>query len=169
MSKRNITYIKPEVPKFLQRIKEQVGYKEGPTVDTKREALDIAEPDDFEDSEDEQPTVVVLNSEHLTAEEAAEVKKRLDQEKEETPADLNERVIFKVPSKNKEKENSASEEDKAKSSTEKKFAEDKFSEDKSEKSTGEKAKKRSSSEKSDKKTKKQKSLLSFDEEENDDF
>lgn len=36
MSKRNnITYIKPADPKFLRQIKEQIGYKEGPTVETK--------------------------------------------------------------------------------------------------------------------------------------
>lgn len=35
MSKRNIAYIKPQEPSFLRKIKEQVGYKEGPTVDTK--------------------------------------------------------------------------------------------------------------------------------------
>lgn len=35
MSKRNISYIKPEEPNFLKRLKEQIGYKEGPTVDTK--------------------------------------------------------------------------------------------------------------------------------------
>ena len=35
MSKRNITYTKPEEPEFLKKIKQQAGYKEGPTVATK--------------------------------------------------------------------------------------------------------------------------------------
>lgn len=35
MSKRNVAYIKPQEPEFLRKLKEQVGYKEGPTVDTK--------------------------------------------------------------------------------------------------------------------------------------
>lgn len=36
MSKRNnVTYIKPAEPKFLQQLKEQIGFKSGPTVDTK--------------------------------------------------------------------------------------------------------------------------------------
>lgn len=37
MSKRknNISYIKPDEPKFLQVLKAQIGYKEGPSVDTK--------------------------------------------------------------------------------------------------------------------------------------
>lgn len=35
MSKRNITYTKPEEPEFLKKLKQQAGYQEGPTVDTK--------------------------------------------------------------------------------------------------------------------------------------
>lgn len=33
--KHNISYIKPEEPKFLRDLKEKIGYKEGPNVDTK--------------------------------------------------------------------------------------------------------------------------------------
>lgn len=33
--KHNVSYIKPGEPKFLRELKEQIGYKEGPTVDTK--------------------------------------------------------------------------------------------------------------------------------------
>lgn len=33
--KHNIAYIKPAEPSFLRKLKEQIGYKEGPTVDTK--------------------------------------------------------------------------------------------------------------------------------------
>lgn len=33
--KHNVSYMKPDEPKFLRELKEQVGYKEGPTVDTK--------------------------------------------------------------------------------------------------------------------------------------
>lgn len=36
MSKRNnVAYIKPADPKFLQQLKEQIGFKSGPTIDTK--------------------------------------------------------------------------------------------------------------------------------------
>lgn len=36
MSKRNkVMFSKPNEPEFLRRIKEKVGFKEGPTVDTK--------------------------------------------------------------------------------------------------------------------------------------
>ena len=33
--KHNISYIKPEEPKFLRDLKIQAGYKEGPTIETK--------------------------------------------------------------------------------------------------------------------------------------
>jgi hypothetical protein len=35
MSKRNVSYIKPEEPSFLKRLKAEVGYKEADTVETK--------------------------------------------------------------------------------------------------------------------------------------
>lgn len=35
MAKRNISYIKPQEPAFLTRLKEQAGYVEKDTVDTK--------------------------------------------------------------------------------------------------------------------------------------
>lgn len=34
-SKRNVSWIKPAEPSFLKKFKSDVGYKEGPTVDTK--------------------------------------------------------------------------------------------------------------------------------------
>jgi hypothetical protein len=33
--RNNIQYIKPEEPAFLRRIKQEIGYQEGPDVDTK--------------------------------------------------------------------------------------------------------------------------------------
>lgn len=36
MSKRNqVSYVRPSEPAFLSRFKERVGYREGPTVETK--------------------------------------------------------------------------------------------------------------------------------------
>lgn len=36
MSKRNkISYIKPQEPSFIRKLKQESNYKEGPTVDTK--------------------------------------------------------------------------------------------------------------------------------------
>jgi hypothetical protein len=35
MSKRNITYIKPQEPSFLTKLKAEAGYREADTVKTK--------------------------------------------------------------------------------------------------------------------------------------
>ncbi|XP_055609811.1 uncharacterized protein KIAA1143 homolog [Uranotaenia lowii] len=95
MSKRNITYIKPDEPDFLKRMKAQIGYKEGPTVDDKRQRVqdlsDDSDDEDREDREDEKPQVVVVKHGDLTAEEAEKAIK----EEQEKPADLNQRVVFK--------------------------------------------------------------------------
>ncbi|KAF5289950.1 hypothetical protein FQR65_LT11697 [Abscondita terminalis] len=99
MSKRNITFTKPEEPAFLKRIKQQAGYKEGPSIQTKKEALDLATEEDFEDTTEEQPTVVVLNPGDLSAEEAARETEKLKKQAEEAPADLTAPIVFKRPSK----------------------------------------------------------------------
>ncbi|XP_058832518.1 uncharacterized protein KIAA1143 homolog [Topomyia yanbarensis] len=94
MSKRNVAFIKPEEPDFLKRMKAQIGYREGPSVDTKRQQiqnLEDSDDEDREDREDEKPQVVVLKNGDLTAEEAADAEK----EEAEKPADLNQKVVFK--------------------------------------------------------------------------
>ncbi|XP_031828396.1 uncharacterized protein KIAA1143 isoform X2 [Nomia melanderi] len=93
--KHNVSYIKPDEPKFLRELKEQVGYKEGPTIDTKREILPQDSDDEREEPIEEQPIVVVLNSGDLTAEEADAFIKKKEEEEANTPADLSKRVIFK--------------------------------------------------------------------------
>ena len=35
MSKRNISYVSHEEPDFIKMFKQKVGYKEGPTIDSK--------------------------------------------------------------------------------------------------------------------------------------
>ncbi|KAF6202263.1 hypothetical protein GE061_004661 [Apolygus lucorum] len=76
MSKRNIAYIKPKEPAFLARLKQEAGYKEGPSVDTKKEQLPSLNSSDESDGED-QPLVVVLKPGDLTKEEAEAVVKDL--------------------------------------------------------------------------------------------
>ncbi|XP_011145256.2 uncharacterized protein KIAA1143 homolog [Harpegnathos saltator] len=93
--KHNISYMKPDEPKFLRELKEQIGYKEGPNVDTKREALPEVSDDEKEDSTDEKPVVVVLNSGDLTAEEADAFRKQKEKEESNAPADLSKKVIFR--------------------------------------------------------------------------
>lgn len=146
MSKRNVAYIKPNEPSFLRRIKEQAGYKEGPTLDTKREDLGPIEDEDLLDTEEEQPTVVVLKSGDLTAEEAAEISNKLKKDEEEAPADLSKPIVFK--SRAKDKPSSAEESSGSKTSTTKR----------SSTSSKDEAKK-------SKKSKGSKALLSFNDEE----
>ncbi|CAL1675865.1 unnamed protein product [Lasius platythorax] len=93
--KHNISYIKPNEPKFLRELKEQIGYKEGPTVDTKREVLPEVSDDEKEELTDEKPIVVVLNSGDLTAEEADAFKKQKEKEESDAPADLSKKIIFR--------------------------------------------------------------------------
>ncbi|KYQ55497.1 hypothetical protein ALC60_05559 [Trachymyrmex zeteki] len=93
--KHNVSYIKPNEPKFLQELKEQIGYKEGPTVDTKREVLPKVSDDEREELADEKPVVVVLNSGDLTAEEADAFKKQKEKEENNAPADLSKKIIFR--------------------------------------------------------------------------
>ncbi|CAD6213486.1 GSCOCG00004094001-RA-CDS [Cotesia congregata] len=92
--KHNIAYIKPEEPKFIRDLKAQIGFKEGPDVNTKRQELSEGEEEDFEDRGEEKPQVVVLSKEHLTAEEADEFQKKKDLEEANAPADLSKRIIF---------------------------------------------------------------------------
>ncbi|XP_015519934.2 uncharacterized protein KIAA1143 homolog [Neodiprion lecontei] len=96
MSKRkhNIAYIKPDEPKFLRELKAKVGYKEGPSIETKKEALPTATDEDYEDRDEELPTVVVLNNGDLTAEEAAAFELAKEKEEAQTPADLSKKIIF---------------------------------------------------------------------------
>nr|XP_028605547.1 uncharacterized protein KIAA1143 homolog isoform X2 [Podarcis muralis] len=82
MSKKNqVSYVRPAEPAFLSRFKARVGYREGPTVDTKREQLPADDDDDGSDKEDEQPQVIVLKKGDLSAEEVMKIKKEV----KETP------------------------------------------------------------------------------------
>ncbi|XP_033161745.1 uncharacterized protein KIAA1143 isoform X1 [Drosophila mauritiana] len=115
MSKRNITYVKPQEPSFLAKLKAEIGYKEGPTVETKRQRLDPQDQEDYdseEDSrEDEQPQVVVLRPGDLSAEEAKTEKLLASKELAEKRADLAQPIVFKqrVKQPNIEKKESQSE------------------------------------------------------------
>lgn len=92
LKKNSVTCVKPSDPPFLRKLKERVGYKEGPTVDTKREELPAdAVAVDFDD---EKPVVVVLKAGDLTAEEAEKCR-----QKEEDIGSSDGRIIFKKPTK----------------------------------------------------------------------
>ncbi|XP_046447181.1 uncharacterized protein KIAA1143 homolog [Daphnia pulex] len=99
--KRNqVSYIKPNEPAFLRRIKQQAGYKEGPDVDTKREQYQgDSDNDEYaEEKEDEKPIVVVLRSGDLTAEEATKEEVEL-KEKEERELIEKGKIVFKPQKK----------------------------------------------------------------------
>ncbi|KAI4498177.1 hypothetical protein M0802_006663 [Mischocyttarus mexicanus] len=103
MPKKNVvSYIRPEEPKFLRELKEQINYKEGPTINTKREILPRVFDEEAaeEDFEEEKPLVVVLNSGDLTAEEVEAFEKQKQKDESTAPADLSKRIIF---SRNKSK------------------------------------------------------------------
>ncbi|XP_069814464.1 uncharacterized protein KIAA1143 homolog isoform X2 [Dendropsophus ebraccatus] len=101
MSKRNqVSYVKPAEPSFLKKFKKDVGFKEGPTVDTKRQDLPaVADDSDGSDKEDELPQVVVLKKGDLTAEEVMDIKQQLKGSKEEEPTPANGKILFKKPEK----------------------------------------------------------------------
>ncbi|XP_008847737.1 uncharacterized protein KIAA1143 homolog [Nannospalax galili] len=102
MSKRNqVSYVRPAEPAFLSRFKERVGYKEGPTVETKRIQPQLPDEDgDHSDKEDEQPQVVVLKKGDLTAEEVMKIKAEIKAAKEdEEPPPADGRIMYRKPVK----------------------------------------------------------------------
>ncbi|CDW54324.1 DUF4604 domain containing protein [Trichuris trichiura] len=79
---RNVTYVKPEEPKFLREIKERIGYQAPPDVNTKR-TYPIESSDDADiERTDEAPTVVSLKPGDLTAEEAKKARLRKEEEED---------------------------------------------------------------------------------------
>ncbi|KAM4706080.1 uncharacterized protein KIAA1143 homolog [Rhinophrynus dorsalis] len=147
MSKRNqVSYVKPAEPAFLAKFKKDVGFKEGPTVDTKREQLPVfADDSDGSDKEDEQPQVVVLRKGDLSAEEVMSIKQQIKEStKGEEPVAGDKKILFKKP--------------------EKRSSGDKFSglNASSSKKTKQEEKSVSSSSKSSQKQVRNSSLLSFD-------
>ncbi|XP_017298788.1 uncharacterized protein KIAA1143 homolog [Diaphorina citri] len=91
--KHNISYIKPDEPAFLRRLKEEAGFVEGPTVDTKRQDLPVSDEEDDLDW----GTVVVLKPGDLTEDQAREEKRKQEEEEKSAPADLSQKVVFKAP------------------------------------------------------------------------
>ncbi|XP_075068584.1 uncharacterized protein KIAA1143 homolog [Mixophyes fleayi] len=102
MSKRNpVSYVKPAEPSFLRKFKKDVGYKEGPTVDTKRQELPrIADDSDGSDKEDEQPQVVVLKKGDLSVDDVLKIKQQIKEStKDEEPVPADGKIMFRKPVK----------------------------------------------------------------------
>ncbi|KAL6035483.1 hypothetical protein STEG23_021301 [Scotinomys teguina] len=106
MSKRNqVSYVRPAEPAFLSRFKERVGYREGPTVETKKIQPQLPDDGDYSDKEDEQPQVVVLKTGDLTAEEAMKVKAEIKASKaDEEPPPADGRIMYRKPAKRSSEE-----------------------------------------------------------------
>ncbi|XP_062425441.1 uncharacterized protein KIAA1143 homolog isoform X3 [Rhea pennata] len=157
MSKKNqVSYVRPAEPAFLSRFKRQVGYREGPTVETKREQLPLADDENDSDKEDEQPQVVTLKKGDLTAEEAMKIKEQIkdalkSSESDGEPEPADGKIMFRKPTKRSSEKFSG-----LNVSSSKKMKESK------------KAKREASTPQSAAKQIKNSSLLSFDDEENDD-
>ncbi|CAF95597.1 unnamed protein product, partial [Tetraodon nigroviridis] len=97
-----VSWVKPTEPSFLKKFKDDVGYKEGPTVDTKRQPMPAPEDDSGSDREDESPQVVVLKSGDLTADEVKKIKEEErpatgPKKGDEPPPDG--KILFKKPEK----------------------------------------------------------------------
>ena len=150
--KNNITFNKPQEPEFIRKMKEKIGWKEGPTVETKLQNEEDTEPDyDHIDPQDEKPVVVVLKEGDLTAEEAEEIQKDIDLD-DKTPG----KFQFRKPDKSKQQSSGLS------ASTKRPRDDDKDSQD-------DKRLRQETTSKKDSSKSKQKSLLSFaDEDEEED-
>ncbi|CAJ1061401.1 uncharacterized protein KIAA1143 homolog [Xyrichtys novacula] len=94
-----VSWVKPAEPSFLKKFKNDVGYKEGPTVDTKRQAMPTLDDDSGSDQEDELPQVVVLKSGDLSADEVKKIKElRGGTDKDDEPPSDG-KILFKKPAK----------------------------------------------------------------------
>ncbi|KAK6491678.1 hypothetical protein HHUSO_G3811 [Huso huso] len=98
--KCNVSWVKPTEPAFLKKFKNDVGYKEGPTVDTKRQDMPVVDDNGDSDREDELPQVVVLKKGDLSAEEVMKIKTDTDgSSKEEDDASADGKIMFRKPVK----------------------------------------------------------------------
>ncbi|XP_068426355.1 uncharacterized protein KIAA1143 homolog [Clinocottus analis] len=171
-----VSWVKPAEPSFLKKFKSDVGYKAGPDLDTKRQAMPTLDDDSGSDREDERPQVVVLKGGDLSAEDMKKLKGDLRpagaQKEDEPPADG--KILFKKPAKrssDKFKGITASSSKKKKSNVgEKKTTTEEEEEEKEQQEGGEEEKKGEKEEVKSGKTVKNNSLLSFggDEEDEED-
>ncbi|XP_029282823.1 uncharacterized protein KIAA1143 homolog [Cottoperca gobio] len=94
-----VSWVKPAEPSFLKKFKKDVGYKEGPTVDTKLQTMPTLDDDSGSDREDELPQVVVLKGGDLSAEDVKKIKEDMSPaDKDEAPPSDG-KILFKKPAK----------------------------------------------------------------------
>ncbi|XP_075896818.1 uncharacterized protein KIAA1143 homolog [Nelusetta ayraudi] len=93
-----VSWVKPAEPSFLKKFKTDAKYQEGPNVDTKRQEMPTLDDDSGSDRDDELPQVVVLQSGDLTAEEAKKIKDDQNPSKDDDPP-ADGKILFKKPAK----------------------------------------------------------------------
>ncbi|XP_056330930.1 uncharacterized protein KIAA1143 homolog [Danio aesculapii] len=101
MSKKgNVSWVKPAEPSFLKKFKNDVGFKEGPTVETKKQQMPQCDDDSGDsDREDEMPQVVVLKKGDLSAEEVMNMKKDSKDANTDEQPPPDGKIVFKKPVK----------------------------------------------------------------------
>ncbi|XP_069108100.1 uncharacterized protein KIAA1143 homolog [Argopecten irradians] len=98
--KNAISFVQNDEPAFIRQFKQKIGYKEGPNVETKRQAMPDFDDDDDDrpEEDDEKPVVVVTRPGDLTAEQA-EVAEIEQSKEEEEKAIRDGKITFKRPEK----------------------------------------------------------------------
>ncbi|XP_016088220.1 uncharacterized protein KIAA1143 homolog [Sinocyclocheilus grahami] len=101
MSKKgNVSWVKPAEPSFLKKFKNDVGFKEGPTVETKKQQTPQVDDDSADsDREDEMPQVVVLKKGDLSAEDVMKIKKDTEDSNKDEQPPPDGKIVFKKPVK----------------------------------------------------------------------
>ncbi|XP_004412204.1 PREDICTED: uncharacterized protein KIAA1143-like [Odobenus rosmarus divergens] len=100
MSKRNqVSYVQPAELALLACFKEQVGYREGPTMGTKRiQPQPPNEDGDHSDKEEQPQVVVVLKKGDLSVEEVMKIKGEIKAAKaDEELAIVDGRIMYRKP------------------------------------------------------------------------
>merc|ERR1711874_103690 len=102
MSKNKIGYVAPPEPKFIREMKAKLGYQYQDNLDTKLGG----DAGDFEDRDDEKPTVVVMREGDLNEEEAKEEEEHI-QKAEEDKMVAQGKIAFKKPTKRESSDKTA--------------------------------------------------------------
>ena len=98
--KNKLEYVKQQEPKFLREFKARTNFKEGPTVETKKQkpVSKLTNSDDEgEDREDEKPVICVLKDGDLTEEDYENYRK--DKKEDDDTSHAEGKIIFKKPVK----------------------------------------------------------------------
>lgn len=103
--KRNIEFSRPDEPSFLKKMKAQIGYQnqDSGSIESKKSALEKAQTSDVTDREDEQPVFVIPEEANITETELNAFKEKLKDDLEPVNQidTLNQKIVFRKPTKDK--------------------------------------------------------------------